>query len=111
MKNNEESFFLKVYQVTRLIPYGRVSTYGAIASYIASPQSARMVGWALNKCSSQKEFVPAYRVVNKKGILTGKNHFGTKNVMHQLLENEGVKLNNDQIIDFDRLFWDPAIEL
>lgn len=110
MKNND-GFFEKVYEVAKLIPHGRVTSYGAIAKYIGSPQSARMVGWAMNSSFSCKEFVPAHRVVNRIGMLTGKNHFGTSDAMQQLLENEGIKVENDQIIDFDKHFWDPVKEL
>ncbi|MBE9469594.1 MAG: MGMT family protein [Bacteroidetes bacterium] len=114
MKNQNPqniNFFEKVYQVTREIPFGRVSSYGAIARYIGSPQAARMVGWALNKSFSQKEFVPAHRVVNKNGLLTGKKHFGASNIMRELLENENVIIKNDQILNFEDVFWDPYKEL
>jgi methylated-DNA-protein-cysteine methyltransferase-like protein len=99
-----------VYEVTRLIPYGRVTNYGAIARYLGSAQSARMVGWALNSCHTLMD-VPAHRVVNRNGLLTGKIHFGGPTVMQQLLENEGISVENDQVIDFDTLFWDPLKEL
>ena len=108
---DNESFFEQVYQVTRLIPYGRVTNYGAIARYLGSAQSARMVGWALNSCHNQPEPVPAHRVVNRNGLLTGKIHFGGATIMQQLLENEGVKVEEDQVKDFDHLFWDPSREL
>ena len=104
-------FFGKVYDVVRLIPYGRVSTYGAIASYIGSPQAARMVGWAMNKSSSEKEFVPAHRVVNRAGMLTGKHFFHGENIMKELLENEGVIVEDDKVKNFDKLFWNPNTEL
>jgi methylated-DNA-protein-cysteine methyltransferase related protein len=107
----EESFFSKVYEVTKLIPCGRISTYGAIAKHIGSAQSARMVGWALNKCSSQKEFIPAHRVVNRNGLLTGKFHFPGVNTMKELLESEGITIKNNQIKNFSALFWDPTKEL
>jgi len=106
-----DSFFDKVYQVARLIPYGRITTYGAIAEYLGSRGSARMVGWAMNQSHSQQEYVPAHRVVNRKGILSGKHHFGGSNVMQQLLENEGIVVIDDVIQDFDKLFWSPAKEL
>jgi len=109
-KTNDDSFFQQVYEVTRLIPYGRVTNYGAIDRYLGSGQSARMVGWALNTCHNQPD-VPAHRVVNRNGLLTGKIHFGGPNIMQQLLENEGIKVEDDQVIDFDKLFWDPAKEL
>lgn len=108
---NEDSFFDKVYHVARLIPYGRITTYGAIAEYLGTRGSARMVGWAMNKSHSQKEYVPAHRVVNRKGILSGKHHFGGSTVMQQLLENEGITVIDDVIQDFDKLFWSPAENL
>ena len=110
-KQKNNNFFDKVYQVTRKIPFGRVTSYGAIARYIGSPQAARMVGWALNKSLSQKEFVPAHRVVNRKGLLTGKRHFGASNIMRELLESENVTIENDQILNFENIFWDPCKEL
>lgn len=105
----EESFFDKVYQVAQQIPYGRVTSYGAIAKYLGAARSARMVGWAMNN-SSVKD-VPAHRVVNRVGVLTGKHHFGGTNLMQQLLENEGVKVKDNQIVDFQKYFWDPMKEL
>ena len=110
-KKNNDGFFDKVYEVARQIPYGRVSSYGAIARYLGSAQSARIVGWAMNDSNLQEEYVPAHRVVNRKGILTGKNHFGNSNTMKQLLENEGIQVIEDQIVDFEKHFWDPMIEL
>ena len=110
-KNNNDGFFSQVFQVARLIPRGRVTSYGAIAKYLGSAQSARMVGWAMNDSHSQKDYVPAHRVVNRNGLLTGKHHFGNSNTMKQLLENEGVIVENDQIINFQKHFWDPSIEL
>ena len=110
-KKNNDGFFDKVYEVARQIPYGRVSSYGAIAKYLGSAQSARIVGWAMNDSNLQEEYVPAHRVVNRKGILTGKNHFGNSNTMKQLLENEGIQVIEDQIVDFEKHFWDPMIEL
>jgi len=106
-----ENFFNKVYEVARLIPYGRVTSYGAIATYLGAARSARMVGWAMNNSSSQEEEVPAHRVVNRKGLLTGKHHFSGVNLMQQLLENEGVEVIENQIQDFENVFWDPSIEL
>ncbi len=97
--------------VARLIPHGRVTSYGAIAKYLGSAQSARMVGWAMNNSHFQKEYVPAHRVVNRNGLLTGKHHFGNSNTMKQLLENEGIKVIDDQIVNFEKYFWDPAKEL
>ncbi len=107
---NDDSFFDKVYHVTRLIPKGRVTSYGAIARYLGAPGSARMVGWALNNSHSQPEFIPAHRVVNRNGMLTGKAHFSGPDVMKELLENEGITVLNDKVQDFNRLFWDPMKE-
>lgn len=107
----ELSFYDQVYQVVRLIPKGRISSYGAIASYLGSKGSSRMVGYAMNAAHTTFPPVPAQRVVNRNGLLTGKFHFGSADMMQQLLENEGVKVNNDKVVDFKNLFWDPAIEL
>lgn len=104
----KDSFFQKVYDVASQIPEGRVTTYGAIAKYLSSPQSSRMVGWALNKCP---ENIPAHRVVNRIGMLSGKIHFTGINLMQQLLENEGICVSNNQVKDFDNVFWDPIKEL
>ena len=104
-------FFNKVYEVTRLVPNGRVTTYGAIARYLGTGKSARVVGWALNSCHNSKEFIPAHRVVNRNGTLSGKRHFRTPDLMAQLLENEGVRVSDDQVEDFENLFWDPAHHL
>lgn len=109
--SKEFNFFEQVYQVARQIPEGRVTSYGAIARYLGSSQSARMVGWAMNSSHTNKEYVPAHRVVNRNGVLTGKNHFGFQNTMEELLKNEGVNVKNDRIIDFEYHFWDPFIEL
>ena len=106
-----EGFFERVYDVARLIPYGRVTSYGAIARYLGSGQSARMVGWAMNASHAGKEFVPAHRVVNRNGLLTGKHHFGNSTTMQQLLENEGLVIEDDRIINFTERFWDPMKEL
>lgn len=104
-------FFERVYQVAEHIPYGRVTSYGAIASYLGSTRSARMVGWAMNKCSSWSRFVPAHRVVNRHGLLTGKHHFPGGETMKELLENEGVEVVDNQIVNFKAIFWDPSEEL
>jgi methylated-DNA-protein-cysteine methyltransferase related protein len=109
-KGNND-FFSKVYEVTILIPYGRITSYGAIARYLGSGRSARMVGWALNTCHSSQNFIPAHRVVNHKGLLTGKHHFGNDNLMAQLLENEGLIIEDDQVVNFREKFWDPLTEL
>lgn len=105
------SFFQKVYEVVKLVPHGRVTSYGAIAAYLGSRGSARMVGWAMNASHSAKENIPAHRVVNRNGLLSGKHHFGSPAIMQQLLESEGLEIENDQIIDFDKYFWDPMREL
>jgi methylated-DNA-protein-cysteine methyltransferase-like protein len=110
-KKNENDFFSRVYEVTRLIPYGRVTSYGAISRYLGTGQSARMVGWALNICHNNPEFIPAHRVVNRNGLLTGKYHFGNSSTMQQLLENEGFIVENDRILNFREKFWDPSVEL
>ncbi len=110
-QTKNKGFFQQVYEVARLVPLGRVTSYGAIAKYLGTAQSARMVGWAMNDAGSQDEYVPAHRVVNRNGLLTGKHHFGNSNTMKQLLENEGIKVENDKIIDFQKVFWDPAKEL
>ncbi|MCF1420530.1 MGMT family protein [Mangrovimonas futianensis] len=109
MKPETLSFFEKVYEVARLIPYGRVTSYGAIASYLGAPRSSRMVGYAMN-VSGEKN-VPAHRVVNRVGLLTGKHHFEGTNLMQQLLEAEGVQVVDNQVQDFDSVFWDPSKEL
>jgi methylated-DNA-protein-cysteine methyltransferase related protein len=110
-KTDNSSFFEDVYQVVSLIPYGRVTNYGAIARYLGTGQSSRMVGWALNACHSRPEFIPAHRVVNRNGLLTGKVHFGGPDVMQQLLESEGIKVENDMVVQFKKLFWDPEKEI
>lgn len=104
------NFFEKVYQVARLIPTGRVTSYGAIAAYLGTKGSSRMVGWAMQAAGNVKPPVPAHRVVNRQGLLTAKAHFGG-NRMAEMLENEGVKVIDDQIQDFKTHFWDPMIEL
>jgi methylated-DNA-protein-cysteine methyltransferase-like protein len=106
--HNQGSFFKKVYQVVKLIPHGRVTSYGAIAKYLGSGGAARMVGWAMNASHSATESIPAHRVVNRNGMLTGKQHFGSPDLMQQLLENEGLKIKNDRIQNFEKYFWDPA---
>jgi methylated-DNA-protein-cysteine methyltransferase related protein len=111
MSNNNSGFFERVYQVVLLIPPGRVTSYGAIASYLGSPGAARMVGWAMNQCHTHPEYVPAHRVVNSSGLLTGKHHFQGTNLMQELLENEGAEILNNQIMNFSEIFWDPVREL
>lgn len=105
----KRNYVVDVYEVTRLIPFGRISTYGAIANYLELG-SARMVGWALNKSFTEND-VPAHRVVNRKGELSGRNHFPSPTMMQQLLENEGVIVKNDTVHDFKNHFWDPSTEL
>lgn len=102
-----DNFFEKVYAVARLIPFGRVTSYGAIAAYLGAARSARMVGWAMNNSHNQKEEVPAHRVVNRKGLLTGKHHFNGTNLMQQLLENEGIVVIENQIQNLEDIFWNP----
>lgn len=105
------SFFEDVFDVVRQIPKGRVSSYGAIANYLGTKLSARMVGWAMNASHIARPKVPAQRVVNRKGMLTGKNHFATPTLMEELLKKEKIKVKGDTVVDFDKLFWDPAKEL
>lgn len=109
MKEETLNFFTKVYAVAKQIPYGRVTSYGAIANYLGAGRSARMVGYAMN--GSAGKDVPAHRVVNRNGLLTGKHHFDGSNLMQQLLESEGIKVKDNQIQGFDVVFWDPAKEL
>ncbi|MEY4433072.1 MAG: base-flipping protein [Bacteroidota bacterium] len=104
-----DPFFERVYAVVRQIPYGKVTSYGAIAKALGTARSARMVGWAMN-ASHHLEDVPAHRVVNRKGLLSGKFHFGGTNLMQQLLENEGIKVIDNQIVDFEIHFWEPEIQ-
>lgn len=105
MKFETLNFFDRVYEVVKLIPFGRVTSYGAIANYLGAKGSARMVGYAMN--SSHGKDVPAHRVVNRKGLLTGKHHFAGTNLMQQLLESEGIVVKDNQIQDLDTVFWDP----
>ena len=110
MKEENKNFFQKVYDVAREIPFGRVTSYGAIAKYLGAARSARMVGWAMN-ASHLMDDVPAHRVVNRQGLLTGKHHFDGINLMQQLLESEGVKIVDNQIQNLEKHFWDPYLEL
>ena len=107
---NRSNFFSEVYQVVHLIPSGRVTSYGAIARYLGTGISARMVGWAMNSAHGD-ESLPAHRVVNRSGVLTGKDHFGSASWMQKLLEAEGLTINKDKIQKFDDHYWDPMIEL
>jgi methylated-DNA-protein-cysteine methyltransferase related protein len=108
---DNSGFFQRVYEVARLIPNGRVTTYGAIARYLGSPGAARMVGWAMNQSHSFPEYIPAHRVVNRIGLLTGKHHFGGSTVMQELLENEGAIIEGNRIMNMKEMFWDPLEEL
>lgn len=109
MKPETLNFFDKVYQVAKKIPFGRVTSYGAIAKYLGVAKSARMVGYAMN--GSHGKDIPAHRVVNRKGLLTGKHHFDGTNLMQQLLESEGIRVIENQIQDLDTVYWDPSAEL
>lgn len=110
-KNSDnDNFFERVYTIARQIPEGRVTSYGAIAKALGTARSARMVGWAMN-ASHNMEDVPAHRVVNRNGVLTGKHHFDGTSLMQQLLESEGVVVVNNQIVDFEKYFWQPDIQL
>lgn len=108
---NTDNFFEKVYEVARKIPVGKVTSYGAIAKYLGAARSARMVGWAMNNSGNKTPEVPAHRVVNRKGLLTGKHHFEGTNLMQQLLENEGIVVVDNQIQNLEAVFWDPANHL
>jgi len=108
MQQENQNFFQKVYEVAKQIPYGSVTSYGAIAKYLGAARSARMVGWAMNGSPAD---VPAHRVVNRKGLLTGKHHFDGTNLMQQLLESEGIKVIDHQVQDLEKHFWDPFTAL
>lgn len=105
----EEHFFERVYSLARQIPYGRVTSYGAIAQALGTARSARMVGWAMNACHNRDD-VPAHRVVNRVGVLSGKHHFPGTNLMQQLLESEGIEVVDNQIVDFEKHFWQPEVQ-
>ncbi|MFT3979056.1 MAG: MGMT family protein [Ferruginibacter sp.] len=107
----EYSFFADVFDVVRQVPKGRVTSYGAIANYLGTKLSARMVGWAMNSAGSAKPKVPAQRVVNRNGMLSGKHHFETPTKMEELLKKDGVQVKDDTVVDFKKRFWDPATEL
>jgi len=107
----DENFFELVYEVARQVPKGRVTSYGAIAKCLGTKMSARMVGWAMNGSGRVKPKVPAHRVVNRNGMLSGKHHFDDPDQMERLLKKEGVIVKNDTVVDFEKLFWDPATEL
>jgi methylated-DNA-protein-cysteine methyltransferase-like protein len=110
-QDNDDGFFIKVYEITKLIPFGRVTSYGALARFLGTTLSARMVGWALNQSHFGEDYIPAHRVVNRNGILTGKHHFGGSKVMQELLESEGIRIEDDKVVDFKKIFWDPSKEL
>jgi methylated-DNA-protein-cysteine methyltransferase-like protein len=110
-KTSDISFFEQVYQVARLIPFGKITSYGAIAAYLGTAKSARMVGWAMNGAHKLKPPVPAHRVVNRIGLLSGKAHFETPDTMQQLLENEGIEVKDNQVVEFTKHFWNPMEEL
>ncbi len=110
MIKTNDNFFERVYSIARQIPYGKVTSYGAIAKALGTARSARVVGWAMNACHNIED-VPAHRVVNRKGLLTGKHHFDGTNLMQQLLENEGIKVVDNQIIDMENHFWIPEIQV
>lgn len=107
----DTAFFDKVYEVVRQVPKGRVTTYGHIAEYIGSRGAARMVGWAMNASHNAQPPVPAHRVVNRNGLLTGKHHFQTPDMMQHLLEHEGINVSGDKVVDFKKLLWIPMKEL
>ncbi len=110
-KKKDDGFFTRVHEVARMIPFGRVTSYGAIARYLGTAGSSRMVGWAMNNTHHISDYVPAHRVVNRNGLLSGKHHFPGSDIMRELLENEGVPVEDDQIVNFEKYFWDPNKEL
>ncbi|MDF1573952.1 MAG: MGMT family protein [Bacteroidales bacterium] len=105
-----KGFFERVYEVTRMIPCGRITSYGAIARYLGAPGAARMVGWALNQSHKAPRYIPAHRVVNRVGLLTGKHHFDGSTLMQELLENEGAIIEENRIVNMEDMFWDPMEE-
>ena len=109
--NRNEGFFQRVYEVVLLVPPGRVTTYGAIARYLGSPGAARMVGWAMNQSHTHSQYIPAHRVVNRNGLLTGKHHFDGSQLMQEMLENEGARISENRILNMEEMFWDPVEEL
>jgi methylated-DNA-protein-cysteine methyltransferase-like protein len=111
ISDQNKDFFQRVYQVVALIPEGRATSYGAIGKYLGSAKSARMVGWAMNSCIKSNPDLPAHRVVNRNGMLSGKMHFGTPTRMAELLSAEGLTIENDTIRNFNKVFWDPTVEL
>ncbi len=109
--SKNEGFFQRVYEVVLKIPRGRVTSYGAIASYLGSPGAARMVGWAMNQSHHSPEYIPAHRVVNRNGLLTGKHHFDGTDLMQEMLENEGAIVSENHILNMEEMFWNPVEEL
>jgi methylated-DNA-protein-cysteine methyltransferase-like protein len=109
--NNKENIYDVIYDIVRAVPKGRVTSYGAVAAAVGTKSGARVVGYAMNNCADVKPKVPAHRVVNRNGLLTGKHHFGTPTKMEELLKKEGVKVKDDKVMDFEKLFWDPMEEL
>ena len=109
--DQNEGFFQRVYEVVLLVPRGRVTTYGAIARYLGSPGAARMVGWAMNQSGTSPDYIPAHRVVNRNGLLTGKHHFDGTHLMQEMLENEGALISENRILNMNEMFWDPVEEL
>jgi methylated-DNA-protein-cysteine methyltransferase-like protein len=110
METKNDNFFERVYVIVRQIPYGKVTSYGAIAKVLGAARSARMVGWAMNAAHNLED-VPAHRVVNRKGLLTGKHHFDGTNLMQQLLESEGIVVKDNQILDLENVFWEPEMKV
>ncbi len=111
LSEKNRDFFALVYEVVKQIPEGRVTSYGAIALYLGMARSSRMVGWAMNSAHAQKEYIPAHRVVNRTGSLTGKLHFSHPDLMKELLEAEGIQVENDKVVNFTELFWNPSVYL
>lgn len=109
--HNKENIYDVIYEVVRAIPKGRVSSYGAVAAAIGAKSGARVVGYAMNNCTGVKPKVPAHRVVNRNGLLTGRHHFETETRMEELLKKEGIKVKDDKVVDFEKIFWDPLTEL
>ncbi|MFA5574827.1 MAG: MGMT family protein [Brumimicrobium sp.] len=112
INDDKKDFYQRVFEITRLIPKGRVTSYGAIAKALGATGSSRMIGWALNGCSKEHGVpIPAHRVVNRNGVLTGKHHFNPPSSMQKQLEAEGIEIKDDKVVDFEKLFWDPIKEL
>ena len=107
----DDSFFQRVFEVVKKIPYGSVTSYGAIAEYLGMKGSSRMVGWAMNASHTAEDNIPAHRVVNRNGDLTGKFHFASPDLMEELLRSEGVQIKNDRVVDFKNIYWNPSVEL